>query len=494
MKKIIHLAAASLVAVSLLASCASTDGSAKSDRPAKTKKVKFDAEQFKAAFDQGQFGACAAMLKGKQAANTLVKDSLDADILNFMAGQYLESGRGGMETKTAMQSVSDSMTAGKVLQAALVGENSIIYSGSLYERYYLYSLRVMDAIQLKAIDGALGVMSDYTGTFQEVIEKYRNAQDEITKESVKSTTGENIDKMMEQCAKYKLPFSKEAKIFTDAPVGIVPETYMSSPLLGYLGTVVYAANQGPDNDHRDHATKFASDTLMNTNKAVFDDLEADVLVPAGKGRIDVVALSGTIGKREEFTTGVQPLFVFDGIPVMYKITYPMFDAAKQNHAIASVKATLTNGDASELILVEDFDKAVTGDVAARAAGARSRSITRNIVKNVTAVGSVVAADVVASNAPNEMAKKIAAASAAAAKIALPAVMDKIIDAEHADIRQCEYLPHMASAKGFTVDPGVYGVKVEYLDKNGGVVATDESIKEVIVEEGKPTVVVSSCRK
>ncbi|MDE6068477.1 MAG: hypothetical protein K2F89_05945 [Treponemataceae bacterium] len=71
-------------------------------------------------------------------------------------------------------------------------------------------------------------------------------------------------------------------------------------------------------------------------------------------------------------------------------------------------------------------------------------------------------------------------------------LDAIVESEKADVRQGSYFPHKASAAGFSVAPGTYSVKVEYLSGNN-VVETKE-VGDVVVEAGKPTVVVSTCEK
>ena len=262
-------------------------------------------------------------------------------------------------------------------------------------------------------------------------------------------------------------------------------SYETSPLMSYLGTVVYAAN-----DDFDHA-KDSSLMLKKDNADV--DVADTVSVPAGKGRLEVLALSGTIGKREEFATDLVAVGAVYGIPVMFKMTYPQFNAANANHSINAVEVTLSNGETKVASLVEDFDKAVEDDVKSKQAGAYARSLTRNIVKNSVAIGSVVAADITRQKAPNDMAKKIAEAAYTAAIVALPKAMPLIIDAEKADVRQGEYFPHMASAAGFTVDAGTYTVTVKYLAKDNSVVA-EKTIENVVVNNGKVSVTVASCAK
>ena len=85
------------------------------------------------------------------------------------------------------------------------------------------------------------------------------------------------------------------------------------------------------------------------------------------------------------------------------------------------------------------------------------------------------------------------ATYAATVAGLNAALNAIINAEKADVRQGSYFPHKASAVGFTVNPGTYSVKIEYLSKDGTVIETKEQ-GDISVVAGKPTVVVSSCGK
>lgn len=465
MKKTVKAVVLSSAIAIVLASCASTP--------------KFDQEMYDAAYNSEDYATCAAMLEGKKAGTSAIKNSLDVNMLKYYADDYAGSGKGFVETKQQFQDVTAGMTPAKVMQAALVSENSVEYSGPVYERILSYSMRVVDSIQLDAIDSAVGVMNDYTGTYKDIVETVVNQQKEL--EEAAEGKSDDVEKALE--------VYKKAGLTIDLGQFTAPAKYKSSyetsPLMSYLGTVVYAAN-----DDFDHA-KDSSLMLKKDNADV--DVADTVSVPAGKGRLEVLALSGTIGKREEFATDLVAVGAVYGIPVMFKMTYPQFNAANVNHSINAVEVTLSNGETKVASLVEDFDKAVEDDVKSKQAGAYARSLTRNIVKNSVAIGSVVAADITRQKAPNDMAKNIAEAAYTAAVIALPKAMPLIIDAEKADVRQGEYFPHMASAAGFTVDAGTYTVTVKYLAKDNSVVA-EKTIENVVVNNGKVSVTVASCAK
>lgn len=465
MKKTVKAVVLSSAIAIVLASCASTP--------------KFNQEMYDAAYNSEDYATCAAMLEGKKAGTSAIKNSLDVNMLKYYADDYAGSGKGFVETKQQFQDVTAGMTPAKVMQAALVSENSVEYSGPVYERILSYSMRAIDSIQLDAIDSAVGVMNDYTGTYKDIVETVVNQQKEL--EEAAEGKSDDVEKALE--------VYKKAGLTIDLGQFTAPAKYKSSyetsPLMSYLGTVVYAAN-----DDFDHA-KDSSLMLKKDNADV--DVADTVSVPAGKGRLEVLALSGTIGKREEFATDLVAVGAVYGIPVMFKMTYPQFNAANANHSINAVEVTLSNGETKVASLVEDFDKAVEDDVKSKQAGAYARSLTRNIVKNSVAIGSVVAADITRQKAPNDMAKNIAEAAYTAAVIALPKAMPLIIDAEKADVRQGEYFPHMASAAGFTVDAGTYTVTVKYLAKDNSVVA-EKTIENVVVNNGKVSVTVASCAK
>ena len=219
-----------------------------------------------------------------------------------------------------------------------------------------------------------------------------------------------------------------------------------------------------------------------------------VKVPAGKGRLEVVALSGTIGKRTDSAANSKANEVTFSIPevgdvtLFTKVAFPEFKA--QNHAINAVRVTLSDGTSSNAVEIENFDEAVKIDVDQKAYGAARRSVFRNVVKNVASIGAIFsAAEGVKKASGNPVAGKVAQK---AFDVAVNKAAGAVADLEKADVRQGEYFPHKASAAGFSVAPGTYTVKIEYL--NGSSVVETKTIENVVVEEGKVNVTVSSCEK
>lgn len=502
MKKIVKAIGISAMLITILASCATTKGAdasgvqteeqsvtkkeKKQKKAKKAKKGKFDQEAFNQAYASGDYATCISMIQEIKNEKNLIKNSLDADMLSYFNKEYLNSAKGFMETQGLMQQSAEDTSAGKQFAAAIAGENSVKYTGNVYERILAYSMRAVNAIELGDFSNAKGVMDNYTGDYKDVVASVIEEQKKLAAQSESSLDSDdtkNAIKALEAIG-VKVPLSDLTAKMPAGEKGV----YDKSAFLSYLGTIAYAAN-----GDFDHAKDFSL-VLKETNPKV--DVKEDLSIPAGKGRLNVVALSGTIGKRTEeaemFTLG--QLF---NVPLLFKIVYPVFDEKVQNHVIDSVKVTLSDGTAKNAVLIENFDNAVKIDVASKARGACVRSIVRNISKNsattVAGVASLKAADEAVKKASgNPLTEMAAKKGYEAAVVGLNAGIVAIVDAEKADIRQGEYFPHMANAAGFSVAPGTYSVKVEYLSGNS-VVETKE-IFDVVVEAGKSTAVVSSCEK
>ncbi len=455
----------------------------KQEKAKPVKKVKFDQAAYDAAFEKGDYETCAGMLLGKDDKKNAVRDLLDADMLMYLAANYQESGKAFLETYGKMQQASAELSAGKAVGAAMGGENAIKYSGAEYERYLAWSMRLVNALNTNQTDVANGIMKDYVGTFMAEIQELRAKNAEMEAEAEKALEDDEFKGAQDKLTSsgVKMSFSEyEKPKKTDAK-------YESSPFFNYLGTVAYAVSGDVD-----HAEEFGTVYKVSKVKDI-------TKIPDGKGRLEVVALSGMIGRRGDFSEGKEAAVAYlplpnlnMQIPLYTKVSYPVFDPAAQNHLIKGVRVSLSDGSTANAEIVEDFDNAVKVDVDRKAPGAYSRSVYRNVVKNSIVVASVVAAGIAL-----DQAKSASALAAVAAQV----VFDKAVDAaanavankERADIRQGYYFPNLASAAGFNVAPGTYTVTVEYLDSYGKVVES-KTIENVAVEQGKVTARISSCEK
>ena len=445
---------------------------AKKEKTPKAKKVKFVQAAYDEAFASGDYATCISMLQGKGSKSDAILDALDADMLMHLNGSYLDSAKAFLNTQ------------GEMMQQKVKDDKSgVTYAGTVYERLLSYAMRAANAFALGDASNAKGVMDSYTGDYKDIIAALVAQEKELDEESEGSLESDNVKNALNAMEQAGFSLNLSA-VTSKKPQKYTGKDYDTSAFLSYLGTLAYAANGDAE-----HAKDFAN-VLRTVNSA--DDVSEDVSVPAEMGRLDIVALSGTIGKRSEsansFTVMEQMPIV--NTPLKFKIVYPVFE--KQNHAINSVRVTLSNGNTKTAALVEDFDAAVEIDVKKKARRDYNRSVARNILKNsaaaVAGMGAVMSADAAMQKANNPLTAK----AYDAAILGLNKALDAIVESEKADVRQGSYFPHKASAAGFTVAPGTYSVKVEYLSGNN-VVETKE-VGDVVVEAGKPTVVVSTCEK
>lgn len=454
----------------------------------KVKKKKFTQEAFDKAYADGDYASCVAMLNGKKHGKDKILDALDANMLMHLNGQYLDSAKSFMETQWEMQQSANDTSGGKSFAATVAGENSTAYAGTVYERLLAYSMRAVNALALGDISNAKGVMDTYAGDYKDVIAPLVAQEKELEAESENALETDDVSSALKSLRAVGVSVDLGG-VNGGRPAKYTGKPYENSAFLSYLGALIYAANNSPD--HAQDAARLLRETNPNISVA------EDIAVPAGKGRLNVVALSGTIGKRsqgaQEFSTGLIPVL---NTPLKFKIAYPVFLA--QNHAISAVRVTLSNGATKTATLIEDFDDAVKIDVAKKARGAYNRSVFRNITKNAAtatvSITALIAADKAVKQSQGNIMMQIATQATYAATVAgLNAGLNAIIKAEKADVRQGSYFPHKASAAGFTVNPGTYSVKVEYLSRDGSVIETKEQ-GDISVVAGKPTVVVSSCGK
>ncbi len=452
------------------------------EKPAKEpKKAKFNQAAYDAAFEKGDYDTCAGMLLGRGDKKDFVRDWIDADMLIYLSENYQGAGKAFFDTYAKMQLMNSDMSAGEATKAALSSETSTKYSGAEYERYLVWSMRLASALNTNQTDVANGIMKDYVGTFMAEIQELRRKNAEMEAESERQLEGDEFKDAQNKLAGEGVRMSfgeKPAK--TDAK-------YESSPFFNYLGTIAYAAS-----GDFDHAEEFGS---------VYKVPQANGItkIPSGMGRLEIVALSGMIGRRADAGEGKEAQAVYlplpdlnMRIPLYTKLAYPVFDPAAQNHAIKSVRVSLSDGSSARAELVEDFDNAVQVDVAQKAPGAYSRSVFRNVVKN-----SIVSASVVAAGIALNQASKSSAIAAVVAQVAFNASVEAAANAvankEHADTRQAYYFPNLASAAGFNVAPGTYSATVEYLDGAGNLVGT-KIIENIPVKAGAVTARISSCEK
>ena len=144
------------------------DSGKKSEKKAKKakdgkKKGGFDSEAFNEAYAAGDYEKCIALLSEKNAGAVL--NGLDVAMLEYMKSDYMTSAKDFVQLQQDMQQLTADMSAGKVMEAALIGENSVEYVGNTYERIFAYSMKAVNALKMGETDRAVGVFNEYTGNY-----------------------------------------------------------------------------------------------------------------------------------------------------------------------------------------------------------------------------------------------------------------------------------------------------------------------------------------
>jgi hypothetical protein len=275
-----------------------------------------------------------------------------------------------------------------------------------------------------------------------------------------------------------------------------------------------------------------------TFKALNPAFDIDSLsnISDGKGRLDILAFSGLIGRRGERRVIIGP---FPGIqfptkdhfvyipPFDLEFVYPEFPAPQEVHkpyvapvigwgpsftiypgkneilpmspnSVNSIKIIFEDGNSLPqkevlLSLLEDFNYAVRQDVNTKALNAYSRSVKRSMFKKFTAVAGATASLLMAENAIRKQENILTVGLYAGAYLSAAKAIDQVDKTETADIRQVYALPAQAFAGGIELTPGKYSFKVQFLSKNGNIIK-EEFYKDVEVKYGKTTLVEASCQK
>lgn len=485
MKKIVKVVGTALVATMLLASCGTTskvDSTEKKEKTSTDKKSEktatkksssnkknkgFDQDAFDEAYAKGDYDSCIEML-GLRKSDVVLTD-FDESMLTFLNKNYVGSAKSFLAAQDDMKQVSNGMTAGKAMEAAIAGENSITYYGPTYERLLTYSMNVVNALKENDVDNAVGTFSNYTGTYAAEIAQLVQMEKEIAKSSEGKLSSEEFNNALNVISTQAGLVINMNSVANEKPKKS-SKVYEESPFLFYLGALTYAANG--DADHAADMTKHLRDS--------------GVKVDVSKN-LNVVVLTDVIARKEEERKDIS----FGNIGKLNFGIKPVYQVVKEHDASVIVtKVSVSDGQTSGAVLIEDFDNAARIDAENRAYGAYCRSIFRSIVKKApvlaAGVAAIASAEESVKNASNPLQVKAANVALNKATDSLAEKINSIDNLEKADLRQGLFFPSKASAANFNVKPGKYTVTVEYSNGKRDV------IENVVVSAGKPTIVVSEC--
>ena len=455
----------------------------------KIKPIKYNEEEYEKAYNQRNYSTCLGMMLYKTRKKADIRDNLDLAMLYFITGEYAQASAVFEKTDAQMfDALTKSIT--KSIGKAIVNENLKEYTGNVYEYLLVNTMNSLCYYLQGDLNSAVNQLTKLSDV---KLPEYRRLYGEVlVKNGLDPSAREKLDEDAKSLGAYNI----DSSVFTaDLPKKPTEkDVYKESSLARYLSLILRQA----DGDK----SQIDSDSIVL--KSLVKDFDSvDSAIPSGKGRVNVLALAGLIGKQTAkevyFPSKSTYFYVPTGnssyrlLPVQFKFVYPSY-AGKST--VSGVDVVLNNVGTKSAVIIENFNANLEKSVKLRARKEYAASMNRSITKKV----SGIVAGIASINASYEGLKMLSGRSIAytLASIAFDALcsstaagLSAIDLTETADIRQGEFFPETVNAAGFTVSAGLYKGKVIYRFSDGSVV---EKPFETEVKEGKPSLVVSSCIK
>ncbi|MBQ3712837.1 MAG: hypothetical protein II890_02675 [Spirochaetia bacterium] len=322
---------------------------------------------------------------------------------------------------------------------------------------------------------------------------------------------EKIDKDMEE--------GSENETQQNASPESEAEVFADSALANYLALIYNKYNSDKEGDQKNFfygqmekaygQKSYEGQSMPTIAKAELDS------VPAGKARLNVLAMMGLMAEKKQKVVDVDtPLAAIEkkiqgvesiaalgvgmdallGImtggladKTMHAKCTELIDRANTNNAKSCI---VTIGDQSlTLELVEDVNAISKSCMAKNNDFDLKRSKFRTTSRWVGAVATYTAT-VYAANKKSAM---LAAGASIAAGKALDIALDKIDEADMADIRGVHYFPAQVQAGAIELNPGTYDVTIKFLDAAGKEIAS-QTEKSVKVKAGQLNLLEVECLK
>lgn len=453
------------------------------------KPIKYNEEKYLKAYEQRDYSTCLGMMLYKTRKKANIRDNLDLAMLYFINGDYEQASLVFEKTDVQMfDTLTKSIT--KSLGKAVANENLKEYTGNVYEYLLVNTMNSLCYYLQGDLNSAVNQLTKLSDV---KLPEYRRLYGEVL---VQSGLDPSVQNELESDTKSLGTYGIDSSVFTSASPQKPTEkdVYKESSLARYLSLILRQA----DGDK----SQIDSDSMVL--KSLIGDFDsADTAIPSGKGRINVLALAGLIGKQVEkalyFPSKSTYFYVPTGnssyslLPVQFKFVHPYYE---KKSTVKGVDVVLNNVGTKETVIIENFNSNLEKSVKLRARKEYKASMSRSITKKV----SGIVAGIASINASYEGLKFLPSHGIAysLASIAFDGLcastaagLSAIDFTETADIRQGEFFPECVNAVGFSVPAGLYSGKVVYRFVDGSVV---EKTFETEVKEGKPSLVVSSCIK
>lgn len=495
MKKIPKIFLCLLICV--LSSCASSKVEKKenlqtveaSNSNKKIKLIKYNEQKYQQAYQSRDYETCLGMLLYKTKKKADIRDNLDLGMLYFLTGNYAQASA-VFEIADAQMYDSITKSVTRTIAKAVGNENAKEYTGNVYEYLLVNTMNSLCYYLQGDLNNAVNQLTKLSDL---KLPEYRRLYGEvIVGDEIDPSAKENYNSSLKSLKSYSIDSSVFSSAAPKKPTE--KDVYKESALARYLSLILRQA----DGDK----SQIDSDSMVL--KSLIKDFDSvDAQIPTGKGRLNVLALGGLIGKQVEkelyFPSKSTFFYVPTGnssyklLPVQFKFVYPFYE---KKSTVTGIDVVVNEIGSKKAVLIEDFNTNLEKSVALRANKEYSASMSRSITKKVSALVAGIASIHASYIGMQKLTRsRVAYALAYASFVGLcestKAGLSAIDLTETADIRQGDFFPETVNAAGFTVPAGHYTGKVIYHFSNGTV---SEKKFETDVKEGKPSLVVSSCIK
>jgi hypothetical protein len=401
------------------------------------------------------FAEGAALIEKNKNAIYRDKDAvlyyLDRGLLTHFAGQYGESTGLLLDGERAIEAAfTKSVT--QEIGSYILNDNTREYEGEDYEDIYLNAFNALNYYHLNDTEDALVEIRRMNNKLRFLSSKYGLITSRLQQKALEESV--------------KLPPNPDA-------AGIA---FTDSALARYMGMLFYRGD-GKDDDAR---------IDLNYLKLAFANapgvypfplpasLDAELAVPPGKARLNVLGFSGLAPVKEEEALRIP-------LPGMRYIKIALPVMVSRPSAVRRVEVAVHTGEKFNLELLEDIDAVARETFKAKAGLIYLKSVLRGLTKGLTAARLQAAADD----------REVDRSTSTVLDILSLGVQVFAEASEQADLRMARYFPARAYVGGINLDPGVYSFTVTYYAGNGRVIAS-YPYKDVGVQKNRLNLLEAVC--
>lgn len=487
--RIIEILFVIAIACGFFTSCVSTNSVGKN--------IKYNDSAYRQAVMENNYAVAYAMLNSVNPKKITIAQQIDKALLEYYLGEYDAAN----ETfKMTLQRIDDALISQNEIESK-VGSASSFYIPTFYESLIADTFDALTYYKNGDLDSA---MSRTTRAYNKLnAYNVSEIRQEISEPEDALISEDTSDAFVQSLAAIGIPGATALQFIAQFQNIHLPKApsendiYKGSAFAAYIRMLITAINESERDEN-----------VEKILKQLTADVETDFvdISNSSNGRIEVLALSGSINQRQDAAIFIDAESLVRAIAEVYAATqnveafvitrlltatdgqmgytihYPKYVRQYPASPVAK-RVSLSDGTSKIPVLLEDFDLAVLQDV---------NMTARKTIKRNLAIDLLAKTPLFITQTAIYMATAKQLSGNPIMDIFLVAAIKGFVSAladidPKADVRQSMAIPSKAYCTGFTVAPGVYSVTVEYDD--GSI----ETIDNVIVQSGKSILVESICK-